>query len=392
MYAGDLLLKNVPRIRELATQQAATITLGQLMRNTSSDPQSLLKQAQWLHKALPIRFARRLNDFLQLPYIVVQNRQFHAVMDTYLETLDAVASFPKLRTFKDESAFHDVMVEQLQRHAEVVPLISEGYWEVRQMYPHIRLDDFLDNLFTTRISHRILLENYVNAHNSHSGGNTGIVKRDLSPHKMLKAHSESLIKLTRSVYGCSPQVEFRGNLACTLDYIPRHLTFVVQEVLKNALRATVERHLPPHTEPWMVTLPDVIIELQKGDYYVIIKISDQGGGMPKKMQNEVWQYGWTTAEEEEDITLDPSTWPGSKTNAAKRKKELCGYGFGLPLTRLFAQYFGGEVFMQAIPGHGTDMYLLLNHLKEGAPSTEMVDPSTALAETENTSHSIENAP
>merc|ERR1712032_960049 len=168
------------------------------MRNTSSDPQSLLKQAQWLHTALPIRFARRLNDFLQLPYIVVQNRQFHAVMDTYLETLETVATFPEPRTVQDEAAFHDVMVEQLQRHAEVVPIISEGYWEVRQMYPHIRLDEFLDNLFATRISHRILLENYVNAHNPQLGG---VVKRNLSPLKLLKAHSESLMKLTRSVYG-----------------------------------------------------------------------------------------------------------------------------------------------------------------------------------------------
>ena len=80
------------------------------------------------------------------------------------------------------------------------------------------------------------------------------------------------------------------------------------------------------------------------------------------------------------------------------RKELAGYGFGLPLTRRFfdrvggllplrlhAQYFGGDVFMQALPGHGTDMYLLLNHLKEGSPSTEEDDPSTALTETENRS-------
>merc|ERR1712050_656167 len=123
----------------------------------------------------------------------------------------------------------------------------------------------------------------------------------------------------------SPNVEFRGNLTCTLDYIPRHVTFVVQEVLKNALRATVERHLPPDLEPWMANIPPVFVEIQKGDVYVIIKISDQGGGMPKKLQQEVWQYGWTTArEEDENITLDPSTWPGSDSKKNKRKKELCG--------------------------------------------------------------------
>merc|ERR1712039_676699 len=104
----------------------------------------------------------------------------------------------------------------------------------------------------------------------------------------------------------------------------------------------------------------------------------------------MWQYGWTTAsdsESQENITLDPSTWPGQQGCKARVKRELAGFGFGLPLTRLFAQYFGGEVFMQALPGHGTDMYLLLNHLKEGAPSTEMEDPSTALTENENSNAS-----
>lgn len=48
--------------------------------------------------------------------------------------------------------------------------------------------------------------------------------------------------------------------------------------------------------------------------------------------------------------------------------------------RLHAQYFGGDVFMQALPGHGTDMYLLLNHLKEGSPSTEEDDPSTVASD------------
>ena len=71
------------------------------------------------------------------------------------------------------------------------------------------------------------------------------------------------------------------------------------------------------------------------------------------------------AEDEED-PYSGCTW----------RKELAGYGFGLPLTRrerreskamslvclniaffdicrLHAQYFGGDVFMQALPGHGS---------------------------------------
>lgn len=134
-------------------------------------------------------------------------------------------------------------------------------------------------------------------------------------------------------------------------------------------------------------MPAVVVELQKGDVTVIIKVSDQGGGMPKQLQKEAWEYGWTSVSDEGFVTTDPATWPGG--DLSTKRKELAGYGFGLPLTRLYAQYFGGDVFMQALSGHGTDMYLLLNHLKEGSPSVEMDDPATALAVSEN---SVSQAP
>ena len=44
-----------------------------------------------------------------------------------------------------------------------------------------------------------------------------------------------------------------------------------------------------------------------------------------------------------------------------RRTELAGYGFGLPLTRLHAQYFGGDVFMQALPG-GLPRWFLVGFL------------------------------
>ena len=51
----------------------------------------------------------------------------------------------------------------------------------------------------------------------------------------------------------------------------------------------------------------MVVELQKGDVHVIIKISDHGGGMPKKLQDEAWQYGWTTADNDHEDEGDPAT-------------------------------------------------------------------------------------
>jgi len=368
------LPKNFRQILQVSRGPCDSISLGQLLRNTKPEPANLIRAGRWLQGQLPVRFARRIEDFMVLPHVVVSNPHMNAVIQTYLETFDAVTSFPEIHTVEQVDEFRELIKCHVSKHGDGTRLIAEGYSQVRRNFPDIRLDDFLQGLFTTRIATRILMENFSIMHTPQEGY-VGVVKKGMRPLTIVQGLANDLTRLTRNIYGCSPKIEYRGNLDCTLDYIPRHVSYMIQEILKNALRATTERHRfrGSHEE-----LPKVAVELQKGDVHVIIKISDQGGGMPKKMQQEAWQYGWSTAREEENTdNSDPANFLGGGDVQAL-KTELAGYGFGLPLTRLHAQYFGGDVFMQALPGHGTDMYILLTHLKEGSASTEVEDAATIL--------------
>lgn len=379
-YAVASLPDNFRDIRKLAGAKSHVITLGHLMRSTTRDSDALIRQGRWLHKQLPIRFARRLDDFFQLPHIAVMNPCFNEVMTIYLDTFQAVLKFPSIRTAEDEALFCELVTERFEKHQPVAELVAQGYKDIRRLYPEIRLDDFLETLFVARISTRILTQNYLEMRKPKRGF-VGVVKQDLRPAQVLHTLTPILSRITRRAYGFSPEVDLRGNLNASLEYIPQHVQFMVRELLKNALRSTAERH---QERRHLDGIPPVVVELQKGDFHVIIKISDQGGGMTKGVQKEAWQFGWTSVP---DGDCDSDMRPMTPTEVVGRPpdsdKELAGFGFGLPLTKILAQFFGGDVFMQALPGHGTDMYLLLNHLREGSHATEGDDPSTSLVSQEN---------
>lgn len=362
------------------------------MHGTKPDPVSCLKSAQWLKMQLPVRFARRIEDLMQLPHVVIINPKINQVFNSYLETFEAVSGFQEIRTPEDEASFLVLIEEQLKKHNAGTRLIAEGYRDVRRLYPQIELNDFLHDHFTTRIATRILMDNYVEMRDPKENY-VGVVCQGMRPLELVKTIAAELSDLTNSLYGVAPEVEYRGNLDCVLDYIPRHVKYMVRELLKNAFRSTVERHLRRQGDNTK-RIPRVAIEFQQGDVHVIIKISDQGGGMSKRLQKDAWRYGWTTVDpgqpnkEAYQYAEESCSWDRGAEAAWKSsgRSELAGYGFGLPLTRLHAQYFMGDVFMQALPGHGTDLILILTHLKEGTPSTQMEDLSTLLYKRDDSSN------
>src|SRR5205823_4330288 len=57
---------------------------------------------------------------------------------------------------------------------------------------------------------------------------------------------------------------------------------------------------------------------------------------------------------------------------------LAGYGVGLPLSRCYARYFGGDLRIESLDGFGTDCFLLLSRLGTDCESLpEMVLQSPA---------------
>ena len=149
----------------------------------------------------------------------------------------------------------------------------------------------------------------------------------------------------------APKVIIECNENLRYMYIPAHLSHMIFEVVKNSLRAVVERY---GTDLEASKYPPITIVVGDGSEDFTIRISDKGGGIPRSVQKRVWLYNYTTVKDAPDID--------SKFSEPMMNAPMAGFRYGLPITRLYARYFGGDVILQSIEGYGTDVYMHLNKL------------------------------
>eukprot|EP01026_Neomeris_dumetosa_P050086 TRINITY_DN4383_c0_g1_i3.p3 TRINITY_DN4383_c0_g1~~TRINITY_DN4383_c0_g1_i3.p3 ORF type:complete len:151 (-),score=21.85 TRINITY_DN4383_c0_g1_i3:444-896(-) len=123
----------------------------------------------------------------------------------------------------------------------------------------------------------------------------------------------------------------------------------VSELVKNSLRAVQDRY-----EDSDDVAPPIRVVVAEGIEDITIKVSDEGGGIPRSGLPKIWTYLYSTAKN----PLPPDDEAGDEAGPAV----LAGYGYGLPLSRLYARYFGGDLQIISMEGYGTDAYLHLNRL------------------------------
>ena len=89
-----------------------------------------------------------------------------------------------------------------------------------------------------------------------------------------------------------------------------------------------------------------LVTLGKED--LSIKISDQGGGVPLRKIDRLFNYMYSTAPRP---SLEPT-----------RAVPLAGFGYGLPISRLYARYFQGDLKLYSMEGVGSDAVIYLKAL------------------------------
>jgi pyruvate dehydrogenase kinase 2/3/4 len=74
------------------------------------------------------------------------------------------------------------------------------------------------------------------------------------------------------------------------------------------------------------TIPPIKVIVVEGKEDITIKISDEGGGIPRSAISLIWTYMYTTMEVNDQLE--------SASQSSDFHAPMAGFGYGLPLSRL----------------------------------------------------------
>lgn len=180
-----------------------------------------------------------------------------------------------------------------------------------------------------------------------------------------------------------PDIKISGHLEATFPYIQSHLEYIVGELLRNSILAVMERNRGMSSKPHPIEV--LICEAPQ---HVVIRISDQGGGIPRDVMPFIWSFnkGQKNAarlhnlekvptmaatvnelqgssplyDAEKHILLEKRR-DSSLSSLSSRAPNL-RLGMGLPMSRVYAEYWAGSLELHSLEGHGVDAFLQISKL------------------------------
>lgn len=292
--------------------------------------------AEPLRAELCSRFARAALELRRLPAtpgiseIAGKYIKFVFELDALAPRHSAAQSQQFGSTLRDCSKFQSGIFQSLGHSMSC--LSHELGHEFQDLRP--LADEVLRRVFASQIGSRLLISQISNFQTA--------VQLQCSPKQVAEQVADNVRGVCLRVHGNAPEILIceaeRGTLAC----VPAHLQYILQEVFKNACSAVVKAHSQA------ASLPAITCQITHSPKAVKIRIKDLGGGMSLSCAQEAWSFMHTGGSK--------SAWrePGIAANM------MSGYGIGLPLSRLYASHFGGDLQLSSWETEGTEVCLTLN--------------------------------
>lgn len=209
---------------------------------------------------------------------------------------------------------------------------------------------------------------------------------------MVERVGKEVQAIAAAAYGPSthiPEIRLEGHLDATFPYILSHLEYIIGELLRNSIQAIIEKQSKSKSQSQP---PPIEVTVCEAPQHVIIRVSDQGGGIPRDILPYLWSFSKgprkdqrlenlnrvpkmaatmqelrvnhleeTNKESNDTDSHNGATRDSSLSSLSSRPPNL-RLGMGLPLSRVYAEYWAGNLELHSLEGYGVDAFLQISKI------------------------------
>lgn len=239
-----------------AQTRPSLVTLRQLVVfGKQLDLPRLLRSGNHVRRELPVRIAHRIRALQHLPFAVMSHPRLQLIYHTYWRLFDTLRAVEEIRTLEDNTAFCKILTQLLRDGLIVIPELVVG---VRESVDELGVEageKFLQETLRGRISRRVLSEQHLALTEQwyegrergeevqlRSATRFGSVETSCNAGQLVERCRQSALEATRNEIldnSALPEVVVDGTMEATLACIPDHVEYILHELLRNALRASV---------------------------------------------------------------------------------------------------------------------------------------------------------
>lgn len=323
------------------------------------------------------------------------------VYELYYEAFDTFRRLPEIRNADDNNNMCKILQRTLQEHLTVIPSLVSGVLECQDIMGPDAIDLFMNTLLRSRISRRVIAEQHLALTETFyaprftpNAKAAADAQTDLIGKVFLRRNAREIVDkcvaalniVTSQAYGDKikiPSVKVEGHLDAVLTYIPSHLEYILGELLRNSYQAVIESHGHSKTQ-----LPPIKVLICETPQHVLFRISDEGGGVNPGLLPYLWSFVKgprkemrlqnlnkvphlaATLQELKVPELPRSRSLGERTSRRgdMSLSSLAGrppnlrLGIGLPMCKVFCEYWAGNLSLHSLQGYGVDTFLQISKL------------------------------
>mmetsp|Transcript_72426 Transcript_72426/g.169725 ORF Transcript_72426/g.169725 Transcript_72426/m.169725 type:complete len:397 (+) Transcript_72426:84-1274(+) len=349
------------------------------------------ERAFQLHETLKVGLSRCAMRLSNMPFGFCNAPSIRRVTSAYVQNFKQVLDFEDKHGFGGlgSEEYHALTNGIFNQHRGTMLDVAKGVFEFNEdlnklFGPDLELAELrhldliqdiersLDEFFTNRLTLRLMISHVqaLNANktvNSDGEAMVGVVNVSTHPITILSRAYVATRFMCMRDFQMAPDLLVNGTMHDEyvlrqdvqqqhFAYVHTHLFYIFLELVKNAARASIERVQTSADRnggraeiPSMnVTVPE---EVGIWDHERSVKLADRGTGMNRSVLGKAFSYFYSSVKARPTVAAEVSDFD--------RRMPLAGFGFGLPISRVMARYFAGDVDVNSIPGQGTDVYIYL---------------------------------